>query len=222
MLIHFYQTNQMQNIKNVLKRIRNIARRILNWPAALFVAAKTSFVKTDKRRWEKVSKEVPPWDDRNQAIAAFIPEGVSVLDLGCGAQTMKRHLKPGCKYQPCDIVQSSPNVIHCDFNSGVYPALTTKYDYVICSGIFEYMRDPATFISEIRNYGKTIIFTYNLSNSKQLVVERLGKGWVNHLEEAKLEQLFAANEPCFPSSSPKGYRLCLFPELIFELTPPIL
>jgi hypothetical protein len=175
-----------------MQRIKHFARTIISWSIIIFTAAKTSLLKTNKGRWKKVSQEIPHWDDRNRAIAGFIPSGVSVLDLGSGAQTMRHHLKPGCQYQPCDIVQSSPDIIHCDFNSGIYPVITTKYDYVICSGVFEYMRDPARFIFEIRNYGRKIFFTFNPSNLKQMLVKRLGCGWVNHLTEPQLEQLFAS------------------------------
>jgi len=182
------------------------------------MAAKRSLVKTDTRRWEKVSREVPPWDDRNRAIAAFIPEGASVLDLGSGAQTIRRHLKRGCKYQPCDIIQSSPDVIHCDFNSGVYPVLPTKYDYVICSGILEYMREPAKFIFEIRSYGRKCILCYNTYNPQQFVIERLGKGWVNHLQESELEQFFSTNNFAFRVLHRKDMT-AVCQEVIFELTP---
>jgi hypothetical protein len=198
--------------------IKYIVRTSLNAGLAALTGTKTFLFKTDKGRWKRVSREAPPWDDRNRAIASFVPDGVSVLDLGCGAQTLRRHLKASCKYQPCDIIQSSPDVIHCDFNSGVYPVLPIQYDYLICSGIFEYMRDPAKFISEIRSYAKKIIFTYNPSNPKQLVVERLGKGWVNHLQEGEVEQLFSANKLAFRVLRRKDITP-IVQELIFELSP---
>jgi hypothetical protein len=201
-----------------MQPFKHIARAGINWSTAVFTAAKTFLLKTDRGRWERVSREVPPWDDRNSAIGGFIPDGVSVLDVGCGAQTMRRHLKPGCKYQPCDVIQSSPDVIHCDFNSGVYPVLPTKYDYVICSGVFEYMRDPDRFLSEVRSYGRKIIFTFNPCNPKQLLVERLGNGWVNHMQENQVEQLFSAKNLAFRVLRRKDISP-VWQEVIFELTP---
>jgi hypothetical protein len=183
----------------------------------MFAACRIFLLRTDKRRWATVSQEIPPWDDRNCLIATFIPDGSSVVDLGCGAQTMRRHLKPGCTYQPCDVIQSSPDVIHCNFNSGVYPVLPMKYDYVICSGVFEYMREPARFVSEIRQYGRKIIFTFNPSNPKHTVVERLTRGWVNHMREDQLQQLFTENNLAFRDLH-RNDRTPTIQEVIFELS----
>src|SRR5271157_5003330 len=89
------------------------ARR--NRGRALLTAARVWLLRTDVRRWRKVATQIPHWDDRNRVIAGFVPPGAAVLDLGCGAQTLRTHLKPDCHYQPCDIVASSPDVILCDF-----------------------------------------------------------------------------------------------------------
>ena len=172
---------------------KTTAKTILKMGRKAIAAGKTTLIKTDVRRWKKVSQEVPSWDERNRMIAAFIPENSNVLDLGAGARLLKDYLKPGCEYQPCDIVRSSPEVIFCDFNSGIYPALSRKYDYVVCSGVFEYVRDPARFISEVKHYGRKIIFSYNPFNPGYPRTERLACGWVNHLTEDQLEQLLLSH-----------------------------
>jgi len=150
----------------------------------------------------------PIWDERNRIIATFIPEASSVVDLGAGAQTLKCYLKSGCEYQPCDIVKSSPDVIVCDFNSGIYPRLSRRYDYVVCSGVFEYIRDPSHFLSNIRQYGKRIIlsympagpWTFSIGSSPPCFTSlaigtfyRLAGGWVNHLTSQQLEALFSTS-----------------------------
>jgi len=150
----------------------------------------TVSLRTHKSRWQKVATEVPSWDERNKRIGSFIPEGSSVLDLGSGAMTLRQHLKPGCSYQPCDVVQSAPEVIHCDFNAAIYPKLPKTYDYVVCSGILEYMRDEIDFLSRIQTYGKTIILSYNPIAPGETKFSRLGKGWVNHFTQEELEALF--------------------------------
>ena len=64
--------------------VRKIARLCLD----SVNAAITLSVRTHKRRWQKVSQDPNPhWDDRNKVISSLIPDGSSVLDLGCGAQT---------------------------------------------------------------------------------------------------------------------------------------
>jgi len=160
----------------------------------VLTALTTLVVRTNVRRWKKVAREQDPlWDERNRIIASFIPEGSSVVDLGAGAQTLKRYLKSGCEYQPCDIVKSSPDIIVCDFNSGIYPSLSRRYDYVVCSGVFEYMRHPSHFLSNIRQYGKRIILSYVPAGPAIGPFERLARGWVNHLTSQQLEALFSTN-----------------------------
>jgi len=189
-----------QSCRNVLAAVRygadwtisngNMARLCRSVLAALT----TLVVRTNVRRWKKVAREKEPlWDERNRIIATFIPEASSVVDLGAGAQTLKRYLKSGCEYQPCDIVKSSPDMIVCDFNSGIYPSLSRRYDYVVCSGVFEYIRRPSEFLSSIRQYGKRVILSYNPAGQGVATFERLANGWVNHLTSQQLEALFATN-----------------------------
>ena len=153
-------------------------------------AVMTLCIQTDKKRWGKVARQEPSWDERNRLLGALIPGNSSIVDLGCGAMTLKRYLKPGCQYQPCDVVRSSAEVIVCDFNAGIYPNLPMRYDYVVCSGILEYMRDPAGFLSRIPTFGAKTLLSYNPVARGETRLSRLGKGWVNHFRQDELEQLF--------------------------------
>jgi len=152
-------------------------------------AVKTLVVRTDVRRWARVAGEVPPWDSLNKKIATFIPDGSSVLDLGAGAQTLRAHLPSACFYQPCDIIISSPDIIYCDFNSGEYPVVQFCFDYAVCSGLLEYIRKPEEFLRIAGGYGRNLILSYNLCRKGETTLDRLAKGWVNHLS---LQQLMAS------------------------------
>jgi len=143
------------------------------------------------RWWQKVARSGPPtWDERNIIIARFIPEGSSVLDLGAGAQTLRKHLKPGCVYQPCDIVKSSPDVLFCDFNRDIYPDPGRRFDVAVCSGLLEYVRKPRQFIPRIAAMADRLLLTYNPIQRNESKIERLAKNWVNHLSQEQLEQIF--------------------------------
>ena len=147
--------------------------------------------RTDTARWKRNVGEEPVWDDRNVRIAGLVPDHCSVLDVGAGAQTLRRHLKPGCRYQPCDLVQSSPDVILCDFNRGIFPDLGGKsFDYVVCSGVLEYMRQLEGFVARVRCYGRNLILTYNVREEGSGIVDRLALGWVNHLTLSEIDDLF--------------------------------
>ena len=197
-------TNRCRSIGRLCRNVLAAVRYGADWTISngnmvrlcrsVLAALTTLVVRTNVRRWKKVAREKEPlWDERNRIIATFIPEASSVVDLGAGAQTLKRYLKSGCEYQPCDIVKSSPDMIVCDFNSGIYPSLSRRYDYVVCSGVFEYIRRPSEFLSSIRQYGKRVILSYNPAGQSVATFERLANGWVNHLTSQQLEALFATN-----------------------------
>ena len=169
--------------------------------------------RTQKNRWAQVAVGgQPSWDSRNEKIAGFIPAGSSVLDLGCGAQTLKGHLAPGCEYQPCDLIKSSPEVIVCDFNAGIYPKLDKKYTYVVCSGVLEYIRDHEQFLKQCRFLGDTLILSYNAFLPGDSKIQRMANHWINHFSQPALEEVFTNvgfNAECM-STSESGeviYRL---------------
>jgi len=183
------QLLEISNLKQLIPRpARKLARFCLDAANALI----TLSVRTHKRRWEKVSKDPHPhWDERNKLISSLIPDGSAVIDMGSGAQTLRQYLKTNCKYQPCDVVKSSPDVILCDFNAGEYPELTGKFDYVVCSGVFEYIRNPAEFLQRIPLFAPKVILTFNPLLPEKSKFSRLTVHWNNHLTKAETEKLFA-------------------------------
>ncbi|POZ52099.1 class I SAM-dependent methyltransferase [Methylovulum psychrotolerans] len=151
----------------------------------------TLILRTHTERWKKVALSgVPSWDARNKKISSFIPSGSSVIDIGCGAQTLKAYLSEGCSYQPCDIFKSTPDVIVCDFNAGQLVSTDRRYSHVICSGVLEYIRDPKRFINNVSSLGDYIIISYNLFLPSQSKRHRMVKNWVNHFTQAELDALF--------------------------------
>jgi hypothetical protein len=195
-----------------LKQVARVVRGSLNATITPFRAVIRSRLRTDKKRWRKVATEVPPWDHRNQLIGGMIPPNSSVVDLGCGAMTLKGWLPPGCTYQPCDVVQSAPEVLLCDFNEGLYPALDRTYDYVVCSGVLEYMRAPLDFLERISQYGSKVVLSYNPVREGAGKISRLAAGWLNHMTQPELEHLFR--------DAGLGYKLVLtrdFAEVTYEL-----
>lgn len=175
-----------------LDRLRVAKINVTVWLRTFRAACATLFFRTHVRRWAKVAQAGPPvWDKRNEIIAGLIPDGSSVLDVGSGAQTLKKHLPAGCRYQPCDCVQSSPEVAYCDFNAGIYPAVSGGFDFVVCSGVFEYLRQPKDFLKKIPQLGRTTLLSYNPLFPESSKFTRLGNNWVNHFTRDEIENLFA-------------------------------
>jgi hypothetical protein len=175
----------------VIRALKGVAFRVKHTSETLVNAAITIVVRTHKRRWKEVAFDPNPhWDWRNKIISGLIPANSSVVDLGCGAQTIRRHLPGGCKYQPCDLIKSTPDVVLCDFNAGIYPELASRYDYVICSGVLEYIRKPKEFLKRIASLGDTLILSYCPLQSGQGKLNRLSVNWINHMTTEQLDELF--------------------------------
>src|SRR5579871_1575291 len=77
------------------------------------IAAKS----TDLGRWSDLGNLATQWDARAAMAADWIPAGVSVLDVGCGAMALGGLLKPGCLYSPADVVERRPGAFVADLNA---------------------------------------------------------------------------------------------------------
>jgi hypothetical protein len=154
-------------------------------------AFRTLLFRGHRRHWQKIATGgVPGWDVRNEVIAAAIPANSSVVDLGCGARTLQSHLRAGCTYRPFDFVRNSPSVEFCDCNAGIYPHIENAVDYIVCSGLLEYIRDPREFLGRIAPLGRKICLSYNPVIPGETRRSRLAKRWVNHITQTELEQIF--------------------------------
>ena len=151
---------------------------------------KVTLFTTDKMRWKNVERETYKWDERNRIIASHIPQWASVLDVGAGAQTLHKYL-PDNHYIPCDIVEH-PGSLYCDLNNNIYPDVIEKYDYVVCSGVIEYLVKPEKVIPKLFEFGDILILTY--APLQDNIHKRMASGWKNHLTESQLEQIFEASQ----------------------------
>lgn len=78
----------------------------------------------------------------------------------------------------------------CDFNAGIYPKTAITYDYIVCSGLLEYIRNPDTFLKRISTLGQNIILSYAVTLPLQQKRWRLSMGWFNNYSQKELEDLF--------------------------------
>lgn len=124
-------------------------------------------------------------------IAAYVPPGSSVVDLGCGAQTLRGHLPAGCAYQPCDVVPG-PDVIPCDLAAGRWPRLPRTYDIAVCSGVLEYMPDAGAVLAGLGAVASRAIVTYSDRRRGERIATRVAQGWSSHLVLSDLRRAFDA------------------------------
>ena len=104
------------------------------------------------------------------AIAAWVPPGASVLDLGCGEGLLLQYLKRsrevrgyGIEISDANVlacVKNSVNVIQSDLETGLAGFDAGSFDYVILSQTLQAMRHTEEIIMEMLRVGRQGIVSF--------------------------------------------------------------
>jgi len=104
------------------------------------------------------------------AIAAWIPQGSCVLDLGCGDGSLLRYLKDarnirgyGVEISDSNIeacILNGVNVIQSDLESGLSGFENNAFDYVILSQTLQATRHTAPLMQEMLRVGREGIVSF--------------------------------------------------------------
>jgi hypothetical protein len=111
------------------------------------------------------------------------------LDLGAGTQQLRRFLPPTCTYQPCDLGGDN-EVLECDFNAGLFPAVTRRYEILVVSGVLEFIHDPEAFLARLPDYGDVLLISYCFRSPGEPLTKRRASGYMSHLEPGDVESMF--------------------------------
>ena len=118
------------------------------------------------------SLPVPVLDGRADldAIAAWVPQGASVLDLGCGEGLLLQYLKQsrdvrgyGIEISDANVlacVKNDVNVIQSDLEAGLAGFDAGSFDYVILSQTLQAMRHTEQIIMEMLRVGRHGIVSF--------------------------------------------------------------
>lgn len=104
------------------------------------------------------------------AIAAWIPEGATVLDLGCGDGSLLRYLKEMRKVRGYGVEISDANIVACiangvnviqgDLDSGLSGFETQSFDFVILSQTLQATRYTDVLVREMLRVGREGIVSF--------------------------------------------------------------
>lgn len=140
-------------------------------------------------RWAKPESLDDDWDERTALIAGMVQPDSSVLEFGAGKERLRAFLPQGCSYQPSDIVARSADTLVCDLNDKALPVLDRKYDYIVFSGVLEYVHDLQKLLHYVRANCQTCILSYAPTDRLECMITRMRSGWVNHLSQASFESM---------------------------------
>lgn len=145
-----------------------------------------SAMRSDWERWREPLVVNKYWDDRAVRAAGLVEPNSRVLDLGCGAMSLRNHLPEGCTYIPADLVKRSEDTILIELNEGLWP--NVRADVAVALGVLEYVYSLDAFFAGVKRCAPKIIFTYNVSpsSSPESLHERHRMGWLSDFSLASL------------------------------------
>lgn len=116
------------------------------------------------------------WYDRNNFVANYIPNNVSIIDFGCGNKEILDFCSPS-KYLGIDICNEAD--LHIDLDNEF--VLDDIYDIGLVLGVLEYVKDPNFTLSNIKKYSKTVIvLTLNVKKKPE---------WTRAFDNSQIENL---------------------------------
>lgn len=167
--------------------------------------ASTVLDRDDPRRaWESESHHYDVLHRRLQRIVALAEAtgGRRLLDVGCSAGTIGAALSPRWTYHGCDVSESAVRaarrgwLVAADLERGLPPFDGARYDAIVCSGVLEYLGNPAKvleeLVSRIERDGRLIVSYFNMRH----VSRRGGHAfrhplWRNDFAPAEFRELLA-------------------------------
>lgn len=140
--------------------------------------------RTDFDRWLAIDSFSVDWDRRAKAVSAFLPERMTVLDIGCGRMALEPICNnKGCRYIPADLVGRDERTIIVDLNREGIPAdILESVDVVTLLGVVEYIEDFKQVLKSLIDMKCACLFTYCATDfySKSDNLQRYSKdGWFN-------------------------------------------
>ncbi|MBV7268542.1 class I SAM-dependent methyltransferase [Winogradskyella luteola] len=139
---------------------------------------------SDKNRWSKKKSLFESWDERTQLLANEVQPNSRVIEFGAARLVLEKMLPEGCTYYNSDIVKRDNSTIVLDLN--IELPVIESVDYVIFSGVLEYIYKVERLLKHLSSYTDCIVFSYATTDMFPDNKVRHYNGWVSDLS---LEQI---------------------------------
>jgi hypothetical protein len=117
-----------------------------------------------------------PWSGRWSFVKDYIPNGVSIIDFGCGNKEVLDHTVPS-NYLGVDLLPTADLV--ADLN---YPLeISGQFDIALLLGVLEYVTNPDLTLSYISHYADKFVVL-------SLAVKKKNE-WVRAFTDLSIDQL---------------------------------
>lgn len=146
---------------------------------------------TDYDRWSTDAHLSGKWAERADFAARFVPPGLAVMDVGCGAMQFEHSAKARL-YIPVDVVARDERTRVIDLNAVPLPEpWIDEVELVSFLGVLEYLVDPQAVLAAIARRGVAVLCTYK---SLELApnANRRASGWVNDYSSSEFRAMAEA------------------------------
>lgn len=138
----------------------------------------------DKRRMS------PKWVERAEMVASLVPQGLSIIDIGCGAMHLERLARPRL-YRPIDRHVWDERTLVIDLSRQPIPAEWLEgCELAVLLGVLEYLANPAPVLSAVAAAKCAVAVSYTPTDTGQSVAAR--DVFQSHLTTAEFEAMLAA------------------------------
>ena len=116
-------------------------------------------------RWSRLTRrQSRSWEHRAEKAAWLLGGCDFVVDIGAGRMLLEKHLEPGTRYVPVDVVRRDQRTIVVDLNdSSEWPEAVIG-DAAEILGVVEYLYDLERFMGRLKPRFDRAVVSYSVSD----------------------------------------------------------
>ena len=128
----------------------------------------------------------PIWEHRASIAAELIGDVPSIVDLGCGAMSVRRFLPITTRYVGVDHLARDADTIMIDLNSEPLPDFGIRQASML--GVLEYLTDTSNILGQLHRRFDSVVLSYCHHHFFRSKAKR-AQFWVNHYSARQFKTL---------------------------------